>query len=95
MKEVLINGRKWPLRFGVRFELDVEEKLNRTFGKMTDLNTRDTIHMFYLALENGARKQGTQLDFSIEELIDAIDENPSIIKTFEEAMVEAYVVPKG
>jgi hypothetical protein len=51
--------------------------------------------MFYIALEVGAKKAGTTLDFSIEELIDAIDDNGKMMKTFEEAMVKAYVVPKG
>lgn len=93
--DVLINGIKRPLRFGVRFELEIEQKMGKTFGQMQNITTKETIQMFYIALEVGAKKAGTTLDFSIEELIDAIDDNGKMMKTFEEAMVKAYVVPKG
>jgi hypothetical protein len=94
MNEVLINGTKWPMRFGVRFELEVEKRIGRTFGQMNKISTEETITMFYIALEVGAKKTGRTLDFSIEDLIDAIDDNPMVIQAFEQGMTAAYIAPK-
>jgi hypothetical protein len=94
MNDVLINGHNWPMRFGVRFELEVEKRIGRTFGQMTKITTEETITMFYIALEVGAKKAGRNLDFSIDQLIDAIDDNPLIIQSFEQGLTEAYIAPK-
>jgi hypothetical protein len=94
MKEILINGQKWPMRFGIRFELEVEKKINKTFGHMSNITAEETITMFYLCLEVGAKKISKSLTFSIEELIDAIDDNPGILNEFEIALTEAYISPK-
>jgi hypothetical protein len=94
MSDVLINGSKWPMRFGVRFELEIEKRIGRTFGQMTKITTEETITMFYIALEVGAKKAGRQLDFSIDELIDAIDDNPALVQSFEQGLTAAYLAPK-
>ena len=90
MSEVIINGKPYPVRYGVRFEIDFEETF-KTPLRGSALGTRETIHMYWLALKNGLKDK--KIDITVENLIDAFDQDETLQKSFETSLIEWYKIP--
>lgn len=82
--QVQLGGQMRPMKFGFIAISEFSEMTNRKLGDITDLTkgdltVKEMLLLCYCALKNGARVEGREFNFSVEDVGDWLDENPEVI----------------
>ena len=93
MSTIKIGDHKYPVRFGIKFELEYEQTIKETWPPDYP-TTEKTVKQIYMSLKNGAKKEGQPFDLTEAELIDHIDDDGSIVDQWAAALKESYTKKK-
>lgn len=93
MREIKINGAFVPLYFGMRAIAEFSKKNDQNFEEVIDggglENIDKVVRLGVVGLNEGARRSGSMVRYTEDQLWDAIDENPSIITEISTAFMES------
>jgi len=94
IQHIEINGKPYPFKFGMR-----EVYMFTGDGAVDEVNEGVTLsfdallRIYHSASKGGAKKEGSDLVLSEEEIEDAIDEDPYLLDKFEQVFIKSKVIP--
>jgi hypothetical protein len=94
MNTIKINNVEYPIRYGLKAELRLEQEKGVTFG-VDQLGTEASMYLHYFALVCAAEKVGQPLTISYNEFIDACDEDRNLITQLNELLIASYAEKKN
>ena len=93
--QVECNNQVYPFGFGVRFEIEYQKRIGSTFGSGEPMTLEQSVEMFKIALEVGAKKQKKEFDLSDDDILDIIDSDKKAFEKMQEAMTTHYEIPNS
>ena len=83
MSKVTVNGKDYPVRFGHRQMVIFEERNNRGMDGADIIGKRkDLFEFYYCAILAGCARAGVECDITLDEVIDACDDDTELFNTF-------------
>lgn len=94
MTEININGKKLPIHFGLRALNEFSKESNIEFknvvGSSDVTRSLETIpSLLMTSLNEGARRSNIENRYTIDDAIDMIDDDPSLLTTTVDKFTEA------
>ncbi len=91
---IIINGKDFPVRYGMAALMDFTKKTNIKVNELDKLGQEMTIEaaiaLCWAGLKNGARKAGKEFELTLLDVADLIDDDESVITKCMEIFQEQY-----
>jgi len=86
MNTINIDNKEYPVRFGFRAMVEFEKLtgLNSNIFNAGESNIDSMLNLYYCGLIAGCKREKVKVEYTIEDFIDAVDDDNSILSTMGE-----------
>jgi hypothetical protein len=87
--EILIKGQEHPIKFGFRQLIIFEEKNGGPIDELKGITKMQLFLLYHSAIEAGYKRHGRECPLNIEDIIDACDDDPTLLTQLAELNAES------